>query len=67
MQTQDMGQSLDLVLEFNETGKKILPRYCRGIVVNFRSISAPKMQGALIFLHVASGILKNYSQEAEKS
>ena len=28
--------------------------------------SAPKMEGASIFLHVASGILKKSSQEAEK-
>ena len=37
------------------------------IDANVWSISAPKMKRASIFLHVASGILKIASLEAEKS
>ena len=60
-----MGRILDLGPGFHGSGEKIFPRYSRGVAANFCSISSQKTWRASIFLHVASGILKKYPQEAE--
>ena len=45
----------------------LLARCWRAVGAIIHPISAPKMEGASIFLHVASGFLKKYSPEAEES
>ena len=50
-----------------ESEKKILAGYWRCVGAINHPISAPKMKRASIFLNAASGFLKKYSPEAEKS
>ena len=47
--------------------EKILAGHWRDVGAIIHPISAPKMERASIFLHAASGFLKKYSPEAEKS
>ena len=62
----DMGDPLDLGPRLWIHGKKKVPRWCRDVGAIIHPISAPKMERAPIFQHVASGILKKASLEAEK-
>ena len=50
-----------------ESEGEILAGYWRGVGAINHPISAPKMKRASIFLNAASGFLKKYSPEAEKS
>ena len=52
---------------FDETSKKIIPRVIRTPATIIHPIGDPKMDRASIILHAASGFLKKYSLDAEKS
>ena len=62
-----MGAPTELGTGFDETRKKIIPRVIHHLATIIHPISASKMERASIFLHIASGILKIGSLEAEKS
>ena len=62
-----VGGLTDLGARLYESEGKILAGYWRGVGVINHPISAPKMKRASIFPNAASGFLKKYSPEAEKS
>ena len=62
-----VGALTDLGARLYESGKKILAGYWRGVGAINHPISAPKMKRSSIFLNAASGFLKKYSPEVEKS